>query len=115
MKATPSKAVAGRMNPGAAVMANVLNPETESINLNTQLETPTLDPATELEQPLHESTSNPETAETLVSPALDADASTKPAAERMTTEDPSADAYAAAAPQIEKHAEHGPDSAEDFS
>ncbi|HSZ17957.1 MAG TPA: S1 RNA-binding domain-containing protein, partial [Terracidiphilus sp.] len=96
-------------------MANVLNPETESIHLNTQLETPTLDPATELEQPLHESTSNPETAESLVSPALDADASTKPAAEHASTEDPSADVYAAAAPMTERHAEHGPDSAEDFS
>ena len=31
-------------------MANVLNPETESITLNTELETPTLEPATELEQ-----------------------------------------------------------------
>ncbi|MGA7108435.1 MAG: 30S ribosomal protein S1 [Terracidiphilus sp.] len=96
-------------------MANVLNPETESIHLNTQLETPTLDPATELEQPLHESTSNPETAESLVSPALDADASTKPAAEHASTEDLSADVYAAAAPMTEKHAEHGPDSADDFS
>ncbi len=47
-------------------MANVLNPETESITLNTELETPTLDPATELEQPSSESTSNPETAETHV-------------------------------------------------
>ena len=45
-------------------MANVLNPEPESITLNTELETPTLDPATELEQPSSESTSNPETAET---------------------------------------------------
>ena len=43
-------------------MANVLNPETESITLNTELETPTLDPATELEaavvrihvQPFHD-------------------------------------------------------------
>ena len=44
-------------------MANVLNPEPESITLNTELETPTLEPATELEQPSSESTSNPETAE----------------------------------------------------
>jgi small subunit ribosomal protein S1 len=54
-------------------MANVLNPETESITLNTELETPTLEPATELEshpstaqpsidQPSRESTHNPETA-----------------------------------------------------
>ena len=54
-------------------MANVLNPETESITLNTEMETPTLDPATELEQPLHESTSNPETSETFEPIALDAD------------------------------------------
>ena len=32
--------------PELAVMANVLNPETESITLNTELETPTLEPAT---------------------------------------------------------------------
>ena len=44
-------------------MSNVLNPETESITLNTELETPTLEPATEHEQPSFESTSNPETAE----------------------------------------------------
>ena len=44
-------------------MPNVLNPEPESITLNTELETPTLEPATESEQPSFESTSNPETAE----------------------------------------------------
>ncbi len=44
-------------------MPNVLNPEPESITLNTELETPTLEPATELEQPSSESTSNPETAQ----------------------------------------------------
>jgi small subunit ribosomal protein S1 len=44
-------------------MANVLNPETESITLNTELETPTLEPAAELEQPSYESTSPTETAE----------------------------------------------------
>jgi len=38
-------------------MANVLNPETESTTLNTEMEIPTLEPATELEQPLPESTS----------------------------------------------------------
>src|ERR1019366_2457584 len=40
-----------------AVMANVLNPETESITLNTELETLTLEPATEQVQPSYESTS----------------------------------------------------------
>ena len=59
-------------------MANVLNPEPESITLNTEMETPTLDPATELEQPSFESTSNPETAEVVAIPALDADAPTEP-------------------------------------
>jgi small subunit ribosomal protein S1 len=65
-------------------MANVLNPEPESITLNTEMETPTLDPATELEQPSFESTSNTETAEAVAaveSTALDADALTEPVAE----------------------------------
>ena len=84
-------------------MANVLNPEPESITLNTELETPTLDPATELEQPLPESTSNPEAAEALVSPALDADATLSPAAQH------------AAAPLTEKAHEHAPESMDDFS
>src|ERR1700677_5186006 len=76
--------VAGARNSGAAVMANVLNPEPESITLNTELELPTLDPATETESPLHESTSNTETAETshpVETPALDADATTQPVAQ----------------------------------
>ncbi|MGA2890026.1 MAG: 30S ribosomal protein S1, partial [Terracidiphilus sp.] len=65
-------------------MANVLNPEPESITLNTETEVPTLEPATELEQPLHESTSTTETAESAVAvelAALDADASTELQAE----------------------------------
>jgi small subunit ribosomal protein S1 len=62
-------------------MANVLNPETESTTLNTELEVPTLEPATEQEQPLPESTSNHETAEAVEVPALDADAPTEPVAE----------------------------------
>ena len=65
-------------------MANVLNPETESITLNTEMETPTLEPATEQEQPSFESTSNPETAETTEAvelSALDADATTEPVVE----------------------------------
>jgi small subunit ribosomal protein S1 len=60
--------------PELAVMANVLNPEPESITLNTELETPTLDPATELEQPPYESTSNLEPAEAIAANTLDADA-----------------------------------------
>jgi small subunit ribosomal protein S1 len=68
-------------------MANVLNPETESITLNTTLESPTLEPATELEhldtidQPLPESTSNPESSVAVEVTPLDADALTQPAPE----------------------------------
>jgi len=64
-------------------MSNVLNPETESITLNTELETPIIEPATELEQPSFESTSNPETAapaEATAPAVLDADATSEPAA-----------------------------------
>jgi small subunit ribosomal protein S1 len=78
-------------------MANVLNPETESITLNTELETPTLEPATELEQPSSESTSNPETAEAVEISALDADAPTEPVVEVT----PVAEATVEAAPAAE--------------
>jgi small subunit ribosomal protein S1 len=71
-------------------MANVLNPEPESITLNTELETPTLEPATELVQPPYESTSNPETnletAEAVEVGALDADAPTVPVAQAAPVE-----------------------------
>jgi small subunit ribosomal protein S1 len=67
-------------------MAKVLNPEPESITLNTELETPTLEPATEQEQPLYESTSNPEIAEVAELPALDADAPTVPEVEAAPVE-----------------------------
>ena len=66
-------------------MANVLNPETESITLNTELETPTLEPAAEpeqlasIDQPSRESTSNPEPSATQEVTPLDADALTQPA------------------------------------
>jgi len=74
-------------------MANVLNPETESITLNTELETPTLEPETELEQPSHESTSNPDTAEVVEVLELDADTlSTK-------SEEPVAEAAPESAPE----------------
>jgi small subunit ribosomal protein S1 len=72
--------------PELAVMANVVNPETESITLNTTLETPTLDPATELKQPSYESMSNPETASILEAPPLDADALTEPVVEAVEEE-----------------------------
>jgi small subunit ribosomal protein S1 len=49
-------------NPELEVMADVLNPEqTESAPLNTQLETPTLEAATEQVEPSHTFTSNPQT------------------------------------------------------
>ena len=67
-------------------MANVLNSETESITLNTELETPTLEPSTESEQPSFESTSNPETASSADTPAMDADAPTEPVAKAETEE-----------------------------
>jgi len=95
-------------------MPDVLNPEPESITLNTELETPTLDPATELEQPSSESTSNPETAEevaTLASPALDADASTGPVAQAAPEHPEQAGHAATAASEAHSTA----DSAEDFS
>ena len=72
--------------PELAPMANVLNPEPESITLNSTLETSTLEPATELEQPSFESTSNPEIAEVVEVPALDADAPTEPVAQAETVE-----------------------------
>jgi small subunit ribosomal protein S1 len=77
-------------------MANVLNPETESITLNTELEVPTLEPATEQAQPLPESTSNPETAEAVAISALDADAQTEPIAEAAPVVEATVDAAPAA-------------------
>jgi len=95
-------------------MANVLNPETESTTLNTALETPTLEPATELERPLQESTSTPESS-ALEATLLDADAPTQPAveAELSTTLDtPPEEAFEFAA----AHAEAPPgEPGEDFS
>ena len=93
-------------------MANVLNPEPESITLNTELETPTLDPATEHEQPLHESTSNPETA--AVAPALDADATSNPADVHVPVAQTTGE-HAATTHAAQKPAEHAPESIEDFS
>ncbi|HUV69080.1 MAG TPA: 30S ribosomal protein S1 [Terracidiphilus sp.] len=115
-------------------MANVLNPETESITLNTTFEPTTLEPATELEQPSYESTSTPETAEVVEVPALDADAPTEPVVEAVHVEaapaeevvpevvaqaEPVAVAEAApavhAAPEAAKPHEHGLESMDDFS
>jgi small subunit ribosomal protein S1 len=79
-------------------MANVLNPETESITLNTELELPTLETATEQAQPSPESTSNHAEIELAASAehaALDAD--TTPVAEEP------------------EHEAHGLESMDDFS
>ncbi|MFZ0395904.1 MAG: 30S ribosomal protein S1 [Terracidiphilus sp.] len=103
-------------------MANVLNPETESTTLNTELETPTLEPAAESEQPPYESTSNPETAEATAS-ALDADITPDPVAEApappveaaaAVSAEPAA-AIAAPAPASARPFEGGAESMEDFS
>ena len=88
-------------------MAKVVNPEPESITLNTELETPTLEPATELEQPSSESTSNPETTEIEV-PALDADALTEPVAETATVADAAVEATPAAEVETEVSAQPEP-------
>jgi small subunit ribosomal protein S1 len=85
-------------------MSNVLNPETESITLNTELEAPILEPATELEQPSFESTSNHDNAEThqaIESSALDADATTEPVAAAA----PQAETAAAPQPALGETAE----------
>ncbi len=97
-------------------MADVLNPEPESITLNSELEVPTLEPATEQEQPLQESTSNPEIAETVEISALDADAPTEPHEEAVTVVEATEEADTAAVSVAEPaHAEHGLESMDDFS
>src|ERR1035438_7205676 len=87
-------------------MANVVNPEPESITLNSESEIAILEPATEQEQPLPESTSNPETAEAVDNSALDADAPSKPLAPvapvaPVAEETPVAEATVEAAPAAE--------------
>jgi len=107
-------------------MSNVLNPEPESITLNTELETPTLEPATESEQPSFESTSNPEKAQVAQSPALDADAPTetgKTETAGFVTEEaapaeetaPEAQAEVAAEPTHAAHEFQPGESMDDFS
>jgi small subunit ribosomal protein S1 len=91
-------------------MPNVLNPEPESITLNTELETPTLEPATELDsypridQSSRESTSNTETAEVATEElaTLDADAQTEPVAEAAHVEQTTEVATTAEAAPIEE-------------
>jgi small subunit ribosomal protein S1 len=94
-------------------MPNVLNPEPESITLNIALETPTLEPATEFEQPSYESTSNIETAEvaTVDLATLDADAETEPVAKAAHVEQTTEVATTAeAAPTEELQTEVGGES-----
>jgi small subunit ribosomal protein S1 len=83
-------------------MADVLNLETESTPLNTELETLEPETATELQEPTHESTFNPsiaepvsETAEPVEAAAVgtDLDFAAAPAAETVVT--PAADAESA--------------------
>jgi small subunit ribosomal protein S1 len=57
-------------------MSDVLNPETESTTLNTELEISTPEIATEVQQPSSESTSTPETA--AIAATTDADTTTEP-------------------------------------
>jgi small subunit ribosomal protein S1 len=97
-------------------MANVLNPETESTTLNTQLEA-TLEPATEQVQPLPESTSNTENAVLPEVIALDADAQTKPAAEASPEAAPAAEVATEVPAQPAKAASHADhlESMDDFS
>jgi small subunit ribosomal protein S1 len=88
-------------------MANVLNPETESITLNTELETSTLEPATELDhlasidQPSRESTSTPESSVAVEVTPLDADAITQPSAEAVELEPALPEVPAAPAAAVE--------------
>ena len=114
-------AVAGARNSGAAAMPNVLNPEPESITLNTELEAPTQEPATESVQPPYESTSNTETAEVAVADdvlaALDADAATQPETEAPPVAEAAGPPESAPEPvaQAPVHEAHGPETADDFS
>jgi small subunit ribosomal protein S1 len=112
-------------------MANVLNSEPESITLNTELELPTLEPATELEQPSFESTSNPENAEAIEVSTMDADTPHQPHAQASTEAAPAPADHAPTiapeenAPEAESAVEAStaqrivqpaaPESAEDFS
>ncbi|MFP5205914.1 MAG: 30S ribosomal protein S1, partial [Acidobacteriota bacterium] len=85
------------------------NSEPESTTLNTELETPTLEPAADNEQPSYESTSNPETA----SATLDADATPTPALQ----EDAPQPAALTTEPRLPEPASHSAHSepADDFS
>jgi small subunit ribosomal protein S1 len=83
-------------------MANV-NPEPESITLNTELETSTIVPATELVEPSPESSSTPEVA--VATPAQDADAPTAPQVEAVAQAEPQTAEVAVEPPAAEVAAE----------
>src|SRR6185437_9268939 len=101
-------------------MANVLNSEPESITLNTELETPTLDPAAENEMPSPESTSNhapaeaPTTAEAIRTNTLDAKHPSTPAA-ITSSPDLHAERTQASATRSDAESFIASESAEDFS
>jgi small subunit ribosomal protein S1 len=87
-------------------MANVLNPETESTTLNTELEPLAIDPATELEPPPRETTSSPETAAVVEAPPLDVNSLTEPATQAIPVEQPTTpEPSAAVAPEAPPPAE----------
>jgi len=88
-------------------MANVVNPEPESTTLNTELESQTLEPAAEQEQPSPESTSNLEIPQAVEISALDADAPTEPVAP-VAVATPVAEAAPAAEVTVEVPAPPGP-------
>ena len=83
-------------------MANLPNPEPESKTLNTELETPTNAPATELEQPLPESTSTPETAPAVEAVTLDAAPAPEAKAEEAEQNLDSMDDFSAALEAFER-------------
>ena len=89
-------------------MANVLNSEPESITLNTELELPTLEPATELEQPSFESTSNFDNAEAVEASPMDADTPYQPEAQAMAATLPAPPEFEPAAAPEENAPEAGP-------
>jgi len=90
-------------------MANVLNPETESITLNTEVETPTLEPAAEVEQAPLESTPATEASAVAEAPPQETETLSQPVVESAPVEEkllsaPEEAASAAAAPVAESTA-----------
>jgi small subunit ribosomal protein S1 len=68
-------------------MANVLNPEPESLTLNTEVDTQTLEPAAELEQPAFENTTDqPEASAAVEAPQQTVETALAPATEPALAE-----------------------------